>query len=380
MRITASLFLGGFLAGALCACGSGMSGSNGPGGASNGTATGGMTSGGHGPLLVTTVAGKGPDGEGLMNGDAGTAELYGPTGLAFDGSGNLYVADSSNNAIRRIDANGIVTTVDGLGYGMDGLVNGGPKTAEFHGPLAVAVDSSGNLYVADAQNSVVRRIDTSHNVTTFIPEQTGSFVSSGQGAGVLVPSGIAIDSAGNIYVADHGNNAIRKVNSHGDVSTLVGGPGHVGFTDGDAGMAQFQPPVGLAVDSAGNVYFADQGNNAIRKVDSSGNVSTVAGKGPKTYGFVDGDASTAELFQPYALTVDSSGNLYVADQRNNAIRKIDPQGNVTTLAGRGPSKSGFMDGDAGTAELYYPSGVAVDSSGNVYVGDEMNNAVRKITP
>jgi streptogramin lyase len=366
-------------AGLLSAC-DGTGGSTGSGASTGTQATGGTaTATGGSVLAVTTVAGLGPNSDGFVNGVAGVAQFDQPAGLAMDSAGNLYVADSLNNAIRKIDTQGNVTTVAGLGFGSMGLRNGGVKTAEFNNPLGVAVDSSGNLFVADNANSAIRKIDTHGNVTTFVGPEGTTWVSSGEGAGVNYPTGIAIDSSGNLYVADGDDNAIRKIDPSANVSTIAGGPGHLGFSDGDAGTAKFQPPYGIAVDTAGNVYFTDQIDNAVRKVDTQGNVSTLAGLGSAKHGFVDGSAATAQLFEPCNLAPDTAGNLYFTDQRNNAVRKIDPQGNVSTIVGRGPASDGFVNGDAGTAEFNYPSGVVLDSSGNLYVGDLMNNAVRKIT-
>jgi streptogramin lyase len=382
MRIVTFLFLGTSL---LAACGSGGPTTSG-GMTSGGSLTGGMgtsTAAAIPAAPITTIAGKGSNGEGFAGGDAGTAEFNMPGGITVGDGGVIYVADTGNNAIRKIDALGNVSTVAGLGFATPGFTNGTTRNATFNMPSGVAVDGAGNIYVADTGNSAVRKIDTHGNVTTFVPAQTGSFVASGAGAAVRYPYGVAVDAAGNVYVADSGNNAIRKINTLGNITTIVGGPGRpLGFVNGDAGTAELQPPDGLAVDGNGNIYFAEQVNNDVRKVDQQGNVSTVAGLGPGSgkYGFVDGTAATAELFQPFDVAVDSAGNVYVADQRNNAVRKVDPQGNVSTLAGRGPGKAGFIDGDAGTAELNYPTGVAVYSNGNVFVADQNNNAIREIAP
>ncbi len=377
MRISVWLFLA---AAPLLACGTG--GPSNTAGSATGTVNGGTATSTAGslPAAITTIAGKGATGEGFANGDAGTAEFYKPAGLAFDSAGNLYVADEDNNAIRKIDPSGNVSTVAGLGYGQHSLLNGGPKTAEFYSPLAVAVDSSGNIYVADSMNSAVRKIDSHGTVSTFVGPQLDSFVSSGPDALVRYPSGVAVDAAGNVYVSDSGNNAIRKVDSKGNVTTVIGGPTNLGFADGDAGTGKLQPPYGIAVDATGNIYFVDQDNNAIRKIDGQGNLSTLAGKGTSAHGFIDGAAGTAQLFQPFALCLDAAGNIYFSDQRNNAIRKIDTQGNVSTLAGHGPNSSGDVDGDAGVAALNSPTGVAVDSAGNLYFADQDNNAIRRYTP
>ncbi len=379
MRIISSLFLGACL---LAACGNGTGGSTASSGMTTGGLTGGTSTAAFMPSApITTLAGMGSMGEGFANGDAGKAEFNMPGQLTYVDGGAIYVADTGNNAIRKIDPSGNVSTIAGLGFSMHGLVNGSTKIAEFNTPSAVAVDSLGNIYVADTGNSVVRKIDSHGSVTTLLAAQTGSFVASGPTAGVRYPYGVAVDSAGNLYIADSGNNAIRKIDTMGNITTLIGGPGHgLGFVDGDAGTAEIQPPDGLAIDASGNIYFAEQVNNAVRKVDPQGNVSTIAGLGPTKYGFVDGPAASAELFQPFDVAVDTAGNIYVADQRNNAIRKIDTKGNVTTLGGRGPGKPGLVNGDAGTAEFDYPIGVTVDGDGDVFVADQNNNAIREITP
>jgi sugar lactone lactonase YvrE len=381
MRIVSCLFLGTLL---LAACDTGTGSTASGGMSTSGGMTGGSgtsTAGAIPPAPITTIAGKGSNGEGFAGGDAGTAEFNMPGGIAVTDGGIIYVADTGNNAIRKIDAQGNVSTVAGLGFAMPGFVDGTPRTALFNGPTGVAVDAAGNIYVADHGNSAVRKIDSHGNVSTFLQAQTGSFIASGPDAGVRYPYGVAVDAAGNVYVSDSGNNAIRKIDTSGNVTTLAGGVGHaLGFVNGDAGTAELQPPCGLAVDASGNIYFAEQENNDVRKVDTQGNVSSVAGLGPTKYGFVDGAAATAELFQPFDVALDAVGNVYVADQRNNAVRKIDSQGNVTTIAGRGPGKPGFVNGDAGTAEFDYPAGLAVYSNGNIFVADEMNNAIREIAP
>ncbi|BFU78581.1 hypothetical protein ALC152_17960 [Arcobacter sp. 15-2] len=310
---------------------------------------------------VTTLAGSGI--RGSANGLGTSASFNLPTGVAVDSIGNVYVADYSSHLIRKIDSNGNVTTL--AGSGSQGSANGNGTSASFNNPHGIAVDSSGNVYVADSSSNKIRKIDSSGNVITLAGSGSqGSANGSGISASFNNPYGVAVDSSGNVYVADRNNHKIRKIDSSGNVTTLAGS-GSRGSTNANGTSASFNFPYGVAVDSSGNVYVADSSNNKIRKIDSSGNVTTLAGSGSE--GSTDANGTSATFKSSKGVAVDSSGNVYVADSSNNKIRKIDPSGVVTTLAGTGTS-----------ATFDYPSGVAVDSSGNVYVADSSNNKIRKI--
>jgi serine/threonine protein kinase, bacterial len=319
----------------------------------------------------TIVAGS--DSAGLVNGAGMTARFNHPFGIAIDSKGNLYIADAGNSVIRKMDATGMVTTFAGIG-GVKGSANGADSVATFNKPFGVATDASGNVYVADAGNNQVRMITAAGMVTTFAG--TG-VVGSGNGldtASFSTPMGVAVDGSGNVYVADYQNDLIRKITSAGVVSTLAGS-GAAGATDGLDTAATFNLPEAVAVDAAGNVYVADNGNNLIRKVTPAGQVSTLAGSGQS--GSANGTGSAASFNSPFGLVVDAAGNIYVADSGNNLIRKITPSGVVSTLAGSGIK--GTKDASGAAASFNTPSGLAIDASGNVYVADENNNLIRKIT-
>ncbi len=321
--------------------------------------------------IVTTFAGSGV--KGSADGTGAGASFNSPYGIAVDKSGNVYVADTINNSIRKIGSAGAVTTL--AGSGSPGSADGAGTAASFNGPSGIAVDKSGNVYVADQRNNLIRMISPAGAVTTLAGSgSAGSANGTGKAASFNGPNGVAVDDDGVVYVADFGNNLIRKITSAGVVTTLAGS-GSVGSDDGTGTAASFKYPNGVAVDGSGNVYVADFGNDRIRKITSAGVVTTLAGSGAA--GSADGTGSAASFYSPDGVAVGGSGNVYVADTDNNSIRKITPAGAVTTLAGR--SGRGSANGLGTAASFYAPAGVAVDSSGDVYVVDTDNNLIRKIT-
>lgn len=242
-----------------------------------------------------------------------------PFGLAIDGNGNLFVADKNNHAIRKITPDGTVTTI--AGKGSAGAVNGNVANATFNHPSGLAVDGNGNIYVADQDNHMIRKIATDGTVTTLAGSLTqGSADGNGAAAGFYYPSGIAIDGGGNLFVADYYNQRIRKISPNGAVTTIAGSS--QGSNDGQGVNARFQYPAGLAVDGQGNIYVADRDNNRIRKISATGRVTTLAGD---VHGFADGTGAQAQFFLPREITVDANGVLYVADETNYRIRKIIQQ-------------------------------------------------------
>ena len=330
---------------------------------------------------IETVAGGGSS-----FGDRGAAtagQLNTPRGVALDHMGNLYTADTNNHRIRKVDAStGNISTVAGTGtdgYSGDG---GAATAARLNSPSGVAVDGAGNLYIADTGNSRIRKVDSSGNISTVAGTGTDGY--SGDGAAATAarlnsPSGVAVDGAGNLYIADTGNSRIRKVDSSGNIST-VAGTGTRGFSgDGAAATAaQLRNPQGVALDGAGNLYIADRFNHRIRKVDSSGNISTVAGSATRGFSGDGAAATSAGLWGPWDVAVDGSGNLYIADRFNQRIRKVDSAGVITTVAGTGTRSFGG-DGSAATAaQLNGPRGVALDGAGNLYIADTNNNRIRKV--
>ncbi|HWG76325.1 MAG TPA: NHL repeat-containing protein [Steroidobacteraceae bacterium] len=296
-----------------------------------------------------------------------------PVGLAVNSVGEVYVADYGNNLIRKISPTGVVRTL--AGSRSQGDADGIGSAASFYYPESVALDSAGNVFVADHDNNQVRKITPAGAVTTLAGSgEKGDADGSGRAATFDGPEGVAVDKSGNVYVADYGNNAIRKITPAGVVTTLAG-LGAPGNADGTGSAASFNGPEGVAVDNSGNVYVADYGNNAIRKVTPAGAVTTLAGSGAQ--GNADGHGRAASFNGPEGVAVDSAGDVYVADYGNNEIRKITPAGVVTTLAGSGAK--GAADGTGRAASFDGPEGIAVDSAGNVYVGDEFNNEIRKVS-
>ncbi|MCX6874734.1 MAG: choice-of-anchor D domain-containing protein, partial [Verrucomicrobia bacterium] len=328
--------------------------------------------------LWTNLAGM-PGGIGSADDRGGAARFNHPGGVAVDGSGNLYVADNGNNTIRKVTSAGVVTTFAGS-PGQWGDVDGTGSAARFSYPNGIAVDGNGNLYVANTWSHTIRKVTPAGMVTTLAgrPGYYGSVDDTGNAARFNQPEGIAVDGSGNLYVADTSNHTIRKVTPSGEVTTLAGSPGQWGYVDGTGSDARFFCPTGIAVDGGGSLYVADKFNNTIRKVTPSGEVTTLAGS-PHHEGSADGTGSAARFSDPYGIAVDSSGNLYVADYANDTIRKVTAAGVVTTLAGS-PLQEGSADGTGGAARFFSPLGIAVDGSGNLYVADEWNHTLRKITP
>jgi sugar lactone lactonase YvrE len=310
--------------------------------------------------IITSVAGNGMTGFSGDGGPATSARLGGqPLGIAVDGAGNLYISDANNNRIRKVTPAGIITTV--AGGGTAGLADGGPATsAGVPYPLGVAVDSAGNLYIAGA---IMRKVNTSGIIST-VP-----------GAG----SNVAVDGAGNLYMADILNHRILKLDTAGNLATIAGN-GTQGYSgDGGPGTsAALFLPQGVAADSAGNVYFADNATR-IRKVDTAGIISTVAGSG-SGIGFGENIPALSSGMTPTFVAVDNAGNLYIADTGGGRIRKVNTAGIISTVAGGGlPLDLSFGDGGPATsASLRSPTGVAVDNAGNIYISDS-SNRIRKVS-
>jgi serine/threonine-protein kinase len=304
-----------------------------------------------------------------------TRTAVSPVAVTVDSSGNVYVADYYAHAIRRISSMGVITVL--AGGVSPGDIDGTGAAASFSFPAGVAVDTAGNVYVADSGNNQIRKVTPAGVVTTLAGKSAaGSEDGVGANANFNQPSGVAVDTAGNVYVADSGNNQIRKVTPAGVVTTLAG-KSAAGSEDGVGANANFNQPSGVAVDAAGNVFVADGQNCEIRKITPAGLVTTLAGSKDVLGGHADGSGATANFYLPYGVAVDGSGNIYVADSGNNEIRKITPAGEVTTVAGN-PMR-GDADGARAGAGFYSPFGVAVDGAGNLYVADAGNREVRKVT-
>jgi sugar lactone lactonase YvrE len=328
---------------------------------------------------VSTLAGAASQ-IGSADGSGSAARFYGPSGIAIDSAGNMYVADAGNDTIRKITPDGTVSTLAGTAQ-QSGSADGSGAAARFLGPSGVATDSMGTVYVADYSNSTIRRISRTADVSTFAgtAEHLGSVDGIASVARFNYPTGVSLDSAGNIYVADFRNNTIRKITPAGNVTTLAGAAGEPGSADGIGSAARFNNPAGVATDSAGNVYVADSENGTIRKITPDGSVSTFAGTVAGRGGAADGTGSAAQFNVPDSVAIDSADNIYVADSTNQTVRKITPAGVVTTLAGAA-KQEGSVDGIGSAARFSYPTGIAVDTVGNVYVADNVSSVIRKITP
>ena len=334
------------------------------------------------PKLGLSLIAGALGGAGNVDGTGPAARFNLPRGSAMDGAGNLYVADTGNNTIRKIvAATGVVTTLAGTA-GLSGSADGIGAAARFYQPNAVAVDSSGNLYVADTGNYEIRKVVIATGVVTTLAGMSampGSANGTGPAARFNAPFGVATDGMGNLYIADSYNYTIRKVVvATGVVTTLVGSTGISGSTDGTGAAARFADPEALAMDSAGNLYVAEPTNHTIRKVVvATGVVTTLAGT-PGTSGSADGTGAAAFFNDLKALAVDGGGNLYVADTGNYTIRKVVVATRaVTTLAGT-PGMYGSANGTGSAALFSNPSGVAVDGAGNLYVADGGNHILRKL--
>jgi sugar lactone lactonase YvrE len=345
-----------------------------------------------GQMRNLTVAARGVDllagalgGPGSLDGTGGAARFSLPFALAVDGAGNVYVADSVNNTIRKITPAGVVNTLAGMA-GMPGAVDGPGTTARFRSPAGIAVDGSGNLYVADTGNHTIRKI-TPAGVVGPLAGLAGMFGptdGTGTAARFNSPHGVAVDGSGNVYVADTSNSTIRKITPAAVVSTLAGMAGTPGSVEGTGSTARFSFPQGIASDPSGTLYVADTNNHTIRKVvpaGAFGTASTLAGMAGMS-GFAEGTGTAARFNSPGSVAGDGSGNLYVADSVNSALRKVVPAGavgTVSTLAGMA-GMPGSVEGTGSVARFNFPEGAALDGSGNIYVADTSNHTIRKVTP
>lgn len=320
--------------------------------------------------IVSTIAGNG-NSTPRTDGVALAATLSSPHGVALDSSGNLYIAEEGGHTIRKLAAGTLSTLAGSATYGTsDGI----GTAASFRAPHGVAVDSLGNVYVADTNNHSIRKITPAGAVSTIAGNGSAALQNgTGTQASFYYPVSLALNASGDIFVADWGNNAIRRITTTGVVTTFAGN-GVAGFVDGMGTAAKFNIPRYLAFDSQGNLFVSDKLNYCIRKITPSGMVSTFAGNG--TSGYAEGQGTLATFAGPEGVAVDAYGYIYVADRDNNRIRRITPNGLVTTLAGNG--NLACTDGVGNAASLKNPIGLAIDAYGNIFVGEYGSNRIRRI--
>ncbi|MDH5762517.1 MAG: hypothetical protein OEZ51_06010 [Nitrospinota bacterium] len=334
---------------------------------------------------LTHVVGTGHSGFSGDGGPATKAEMNLPAGLVFDKSGNLYISDRANHRVRKVDTQGIITTVAGNGTaGFSG--DGGPATkASLNLPSGIVIDNQGNLYIADRSNNRVRVVNSQGIIKTFAGNGENGYHGDNMPALKATldkPFGLALDKHNNLYIADRGNNRVRKVDSSGMISSVAGDGGFYFIGDnGPAYRASIAGPTGIAVDDEGNIFIADRQNNRIRMVDKLGMIRTVMGTGQQDY---NGDSELARetnLHLPFNIVLDQNGDLLVIDRSHYRIRKLIMKGNrVTTVAGNGVKQFGGDGGPSQGANLEFPHGIDVDSKDNVIFADKAHFRIRKITP
>ena len=337
--------------------------------------------------IITTIAGTGEEGDEDGDGDIGdggpatAAQLNGPRGVTVGDDDYIYIADTGNNRIHQIGPDGVITTIAGAEDGGDGPA----MSPQLSVPRGVAVDAGGNLYIADTGNNQIHKLDDEGIVTVAGAGGLGD-EGPATNARLLEPTGLAIDVDGTIYITDSGNNRVRKVDVEGTITTLAGtGEEGDGGDGGPATEAQLYYPIGVAIDSEGNVYISDTFNNRIRKVDSEGIITTFAGTGDRGRFEADeigdgGPATEGKLRGPTGLAFDAEGSLYITDFGNSRIRKVDTEVIITTFAGTGERSFSGDDGPAGVAQFSSPLGFEIDGDGNFYLTDRYydRNRIRKI--
>ena len=334
-------------------------------------------------FTISAVAGNSQKGYSGDGGPATSAEMSGPFGVALDASGDIYISDQGNNRIRKVTPAGTISTY--AGNGKTTPVNG-PALDSGMQPAGLVLDSSGNLYIADKSGSI-EKVDTSGSLT-IVAGQPGFGGYAGDGgpavdAKLCQPSGMAFDSAGNLYVADNCNDAIRKIDTQGIITTVAGQPQVHGYSGdgGPATSAKLSFPDDVAFDSAGNLYVADMGNQVIRKINTSGNISTIAGQADKAgYSGDGGPALSAQFNNPGDVALDASGNLYISDSLNAVVRVVLTNGTIYTIAGNGSENYSGNSGPATSVSVSEPWQIVALASGNLYVADRYNNIVWLLTP
>lgn len=334
--------------------------------------------------IITTMAGNGTNGYSGNGGAATNASLSGPGRVAIDAQGNLFISDAGNNVIRKMDTNGIITTVAGGGSGGDG---GAATNASLNSPAGVAVDGKGNLFIADKLDERIRKVDANGIITTVAGNGSWngthqSYVGPATSASLDWPGGVAVDGNGNLFIADDNDSVVRKVDTNGIITTVAGcfASGYSG-DGGPATNARLYTPSSVAVDDKGNLFISDVLDECIRRVDTNGIITTVAGNAAGGFSGDGGPATNALLNSGWTsldVAVDGAGNLFIVDYANQRIREIGTNGIILTVAGNGSNGYSGDGGPATSAELNNPGGVAVDGAGNLFIADTGNNVIRKL--
>ncbi|MES2702403.1 MAG: Ig-like domain-containing protein [Bacteroidota bacterium] len=333
--------------------------------------------------IINTMAGTGVAGYSGDGGVATAAKLKYPEGLDVDAAGNIYIADHDNNVVRKVAPSGIITTIAGTGVaGFSG--DGGPATAaKLNFPFDIKLDNDGNIYVSDGWNHRIRKIDASGIISTVAGTGVPGFSGDGglaTAAQINEPQGLDLNSAGDLFFGEYTNNRVRKVNISTGIITTYAGNGVAGYS-GDGGLAtaaKLWHPNFIYIDAADNVYITDNQNHRIRKVTPAGIISTFAGNGTSGFSGDGGLATAARLSYPAGVTADAAGNFYIADHANHRVRKIDAAGTITTIAGTGAGTYGGDGGLATLAQLYKVTDVAFDNGGNLLIADQSNHRIRRI--
>lgn len=334
--------------------------------------------------VINTIAGNGASTYAGDGGPAINASMSEPEGVTIDAAGNIFIVDEDNNVIRKVNTSGIISTFAGTGtIGYSG--NGGAATsATLNSPSGAVIDRKGNLFIADTWNNAIRKVDTAGKIWTVAGNGIGGY-SGDNGQATLahlnLPEGIAVDPQGNLYICDSGNNCVRKVDTSGIITTIAGtGAAGYGGDNGIATSAGLNYPSGIVFDTAtGNIYVADESNNRIRRIDTNGLITTFAGTGTAGFGGDGGLATAATLSGAEGVAVDTAGNVYISDSGNSRIRKVTPNGVIHPYAGSGVPGFSGDGGPALAAQLFTPKGIATDVTGNIYIAEYFNSRVRKIS-